>query len=198
MVLVFWSSHLPGVRGWHGTVHDKKERRYGVGEDLWRLCVRACHPDRLCSECVASRKLVFSALVLKRVLCLLYGMSIVKGIVERGKALARQYGFPTANISVEGQFDGEEGTYAATIYVDDDEPHPAAVYCARRRGKMYCEAHLLDGEHELYGKQLTIRLLKCISTVVPFRGELEMRQKISNDIQLVQDYFKTYVYGDHS
>lgn len=87
--------------------------------------------------------------------------------VVKGNSLGHTIGFPTANIDIpEGMALPKPGVYAAivkTLY--DGKKHPAMVNIGTRPTVMrgddpVIEAHLIDWNGDLYGKDITVRFLK--------------------------------------
>lgn len=86
----------------------------------------------------------------------------IEGVVRRGQQRGRELGFPTANLSLGRLFRPRFGVYAARVTVDGT-PHNAAVSLGINPtfalDAPVLEAHLLDGEHSLYGKRIRVELL---------------------------------------
>jgi riboflavin kinase/FMN adenylyltransferase len=106
------------------------------------------------------------------------------GIVQSGTAVAREIGFPTANIRFE-QVD-ISGTYAGKVMIEDVE-YEAAVYANQKRQLL--EAHLFDFSGDLYGKQITIILLERLAETKEFRGAQDERSFIEWAVSEVKKYF---------
>ena len=101
---------------------------------------------------------------------------------ERGKAL----GFPTANILLDDK--NISGIYAGRVTIaGETESRIAAVYADQRRGLL--EAHVLDFEGDLYGKEIEIILEKKIRGVERFTDEAALRTAIAEDVQKIRAYF---------
>ena len=109
---------------------------------------------------------------------------IYSGIVQRGGEYGRRLGFPTANIPLEDA--SVSGIFAAAVRVGE-ETYNAAAY-ADQRNKVL-EAHLLDFEGDLYGKELGIELLGKIREDRRFESEEEAKETIAADIAAVRKYF---------
>lgn len=111
-------------------------------------------------------------------------MNIYKGTVQKGGEYGRRLGFPTANILLEGA--DVSGIFAARVKVSGAE-YGAAVY-ADQRNKVL-EAHLLDFDGDLYGKEIEIELLEKIREDKQFESEDEAREAIAVDVAVARDYF---------
>lgn len=108
-----------------------------------------------------------------------------KGIVQKGGEYGRRLGFPTANIPLQDAT--VSGVFAAKVNVDGNE-HRAAVY-ADQRNKVF-EAHLLDFDGDLYGKEIEIELLEKIRDDKRFESEEKARETIATDVAAVREQFK--------
>ena len=111
---------------------------------------------------------------------------IYKGIVQKGGEYGRRLGFPTANIPLEDT--DVSGIFAAMVTVEGKE-YQAAVY-ADQRNKVL-EAHLIDFDGDLYGKELEIKLLEKIREDKRFESEDEAKQVIATDVEAVKAYLRT-------
>lgn len=94
---------------------------------------------------------------------------VILGWVEPGKHLGRTLGFPTANLRPE-EVDGAwpaNGVYAAAMWIGGDAcaslcmlnqgVHPTAP-----EGKPTIEAHILDFEGDLYGREVRVEYLRFL------------------------------------
>lgn len=109
---------------------------------------------------------------------------IQKGTVERGTRMAQRVGFPTVNIPFTEP--GISGTYAGKVLVDENE-YRSAVYANEKRHVL--EAHLLDFSGDLYGKEITVTLLKRLVEAKEFRGKQDEKSFIEWVVAEVQKYF---------
>ena len=109
---------------------------------------------------------------------------IQSGVVEEGLAVARETGFPTANIRYTDP--DIAGTYAGQVSVDERE-YQAAIYANAKRRVL--EAHLLHFSGDLYGKRVTIVLLERLAEPKTFRGTQDEKSFIDWAVAEVQQYF---------
>lgn len=107
-----------------------------------------------------------------------------KGIVQKGGEYGRRLGFPTANIALEDRT--VSGVFAAKVRIGR-EAYGAAVYADQRNNVF--EAHLLDFDGDLYGKEIEIELQEKIREDRRFESEDEARRTIVADIEAVRMYF---------
>lgn len=93
-------------------------------------------------------------------------IAVVEGRVQQGDRRGRDLGFPTANVQFPDAA-GLDGVYAGTFQVGHsaDEPLYVTAVSVGNRPTFYdtdavrlLEAHLLDFEGDLYGKQVRIEL----------------------------------------
>lgn len=108
------------------------------------------------------------------------------GTVCHGKGLARQFGLPTANLSLsERQLLPPFGVYASWVEVDGVR-YPAAVNIGVRptvetEGAANLEAHLLGEVPELYGKELRVELKSYLRGERSFETEEALFLQIQKD-----------------
>ncbi len=107
------------------------------------------------------------------------------GTVGKGRGLGTIYGFPTANIPLDDE--SVFGVYAAKVTVDG-AVHKAAVYADQ--GRKLLEAHLLDFDEDLYGKEIVVVLGKQIREDDVFVSEDELRKQIAADVAAVREHMK--------
>ena len=111
-------------------------------------------------------------------------MDTYEGTVEGGSKSASDLGYPTANIALH---DSTAGIFAAYVHVGRQK-HAAVVYADHKRKLL--EAHLLDFSGDLYGKKISIELLKKVREPLEFRDDKEARERIAADVRDVRAYFK--------
>lgn len=99
------------------------------------------------------------------------------GVVQKGVQTGRTLGFATANIPLND--DSVSGVFAALVTVDGKK-EKAVVFADKKRKIL--EAHLLDASGDLYGKEITIKLLEKIREPLEFKEEKEAKETIAADI----------------
>lgn len=115
----------------------------------------------------------------------------LSGPVVRGYERGRVIGFPTANISVAADRALPAlGVYATWARVGELRL-PGATNIGRRPtfepGHISIETHLLDFEGDLYGKRMTIELVRRIREERAFGTVEELREQIARDIAQVRE-----------
>jgi riboflavin kinase/FMN adenylyltransferase len=108
----------------------------------------------------------------------------VDGEVVRGDARGRELGFPTANLRTDNELRPADGIYASIAFVGDT-CHPAVTSVGVRPtigdGQPTIEAHLLDGEHDLYGATIRLAFVKWIRGQERFDDLTALRDQIGRD-----------------
>lgn len=114
------------------------------------------------------------------------------GRVGRGRGLARQMGWPTANLEVSGRkFLPMEGVYAALAWLGEDpgEGPMAAVMNLGRQPTVdpaapsAAEVHLLDRDLELVGQRLVVQPLRWLRGQRRFANLEELAAQIGRDVE---------------
>lgn len=122
------------------------------------------------------------------------------GHVVRGKQLGSKLGFPTANIvyNPEGRNWPCEGVYVGLAEVEADAHcyvcilnqgmHPTAP-----EGAPTVEAHLLGhGDHELYGKRLTLSYLAFLRPETAFPSLAALKAQLKCDREVAIRWFTAH------
>lgn len=117
----------------------------------------------------------------------------VMGDVLKGRQLARQLGFPTANIKVQNEQLPPDGVWAVEVLVNDSwlkgignlgkRPTVENDSTAQR----LLEVHLFDYEGDLYGAELNVKFLKYVRPEMKFGSVEELRQQIVRDVSQVRE-----------
>jgi len=124
------------------------------------------------------------------------------GPVVAGQKLARQLGFPTANIQLpQEKFLPRFGVYAVQVMIDEKSGEnnsenliPGVMNIGNRPtvdGQVItAEVHLLNWKGDLYGKQITVNLCHYLRTEQKFASFEVLRQQIAQDCQTALEYFQ--------
>ena len=106
---------------------------------------------------------------------------IIEGVVEHGRRLGRELGFPTANVAVPDSVAAEDGVYRSRAEMD------GAVYDAMsnlgRNPSVGGTARRLRGA--LYGRMLRVELLEKIRDERRFDTLEELRAQIEKDREYI-------------
>lgn len=113
---------------------------------------------------------------------------VIEGIVETGRRLGRELGFPTANISVPESIVAGDGVYQSRATVD------GVVYDAMSNlgcnpsvggTERRLETHIFGFDGELYGHRLRVELLRRIRGERKFDSVEELRAQIEQDKETI-------------
>ena len=116
---------------------------------------------------------------------------ILSGEVVKGRSLGHTIGIPTANVLLtEGLAVPKLGVYAGYATVEGKE-YPAVTNIGSRPTvgghQVRMESWLLDFSGDLYGKQITLSLLKFLRPEEKFESLEELKEQIWKDAQQVRE-----------
>lgn len=111
----------------------------------------------------------------------------VSGEVVGGDERGRAIGFPTANMRPPAQkLIPEHGVYACMAGFDGDAPLPAAVNVGVRPtfggGEVLIEAHVLDFDEDVYGREMTVSFVERLRPELAFDGVAELVEAMNEDV----------------
>lgn len=119
--------------------------------------------------------------------CLGYRYSLT-GIVESGEQEGRKMGFPTANLQMDDQrkLIPQNGVYAVWVTVEHETERRLGMMNIGRRPTFgthatTIEVHIIGFDGDLYGKRLTIWLLRRLRGEHPFRSPEELADQLQKD-----------------
>jgi len=112
------------------------------------------------------------------------------GKVVLGDKLGRTLGFPTANLDVTGLVLPPNGVYAA-VTRHEGRLYRAALNIGVRPTvatgrQLRVEAHLLDFDGDLYGRELEIEIGEKLRDEKKFASPLELKEQIGRDVMAVR------------
>lgn len=112
--------------------------------------------------------------------------AVVSGVVVRGEKRGMALGYPTANIALVGS--ALSGVYAARVeVVGEANTYTAAVFADPARGLL--EAHLLDFEGDLYGREIAVALIEKIRDAKDFDDDIALSAAIADDVARTRALF---------
>ncbi|MDO8260700.1 MAG: riboflavin kinase [Candidatus Magasanikbacteria bacterium] len=117
------------------------------------------------------------------------------GKVTSGKKRGHSLGFPTANINLHKNI--PEGIYISLAIVNK-HPHPALTFIGSsktfKENDVKAETHFLKFKKNIYGKWISVRLLKKIRENQNFKSTQDLVKQMEKDKQNAQKFFKTNKY----
>ena len=111
----------------------------------------------------------------------------ISGRVIKGDQIGRTLGFPTANLDTAGLVLPPNGVYSGIVTLENS-PHPAALNIGRRptiagaESPLRVEAHVLDFEGDLYGREIEITVGNKLRDERKFASANELREQIALDV----------------
>jgi riboflavin kinase/FMN adenylyltransferase len=111
----------------------------------------------------------------------------LQGRVVPGAGRGVKLGFPTANLEIEAeQALPPDGVYVSQASIDD-RSYFSLTNIGRRptfgRGERLVEVLLLDGERDLYGRELEIDILERLRGEKKFNNAEELKEQIARDVE---------------
>ncbi len=119
------------------------------------------------------------------------------GVVEKGRKVGRELGFPTANVSIpQGKTMPKDGVYITRTYVgESDYISVTNVGSAPTFGvsKRITETYLDCFEGNLYGKEIKVEFLSFLRDIQAFCGKNELINELERNKVQARNYFKNKV-----
>lgn len=115
---------------------------------------------------------------------------IIHGTVVAGKGEARTLGYPTANIAYEHETALNAGVYHAHVVAQGGEYAALAVVGMWKleNGLPSIEAHILDFDGDLYGKELKVEIREKIRELEAFSSVETLIERIKLDVEAARRY----------
>ncbi len=118
-------------------------------------------------------------------------MHIFWGKVRSGDKRGRELGYPTANMFLHKHLG--EGVFVSEVQVDG-EWYPALTFVGKARTfdktDYKAESWLIDFEEDLYGKMLTVKLLKKLRGNKKFGSANDLIVQMKQDEKDAREYFR--------
>lgn len=119
-------------------------------------------------------------------------MYLFWGKVIHGKKRGKSLGFPTVNLRLHKKI--PEGVYISKTKIDN-KWHKSVSFIGATKTfgavEVFGETCIFDFSRNLYGKWLTVKLLKKIRSSEKFQSETKLIATIKKDIQEAVLYFQT-------
>ncbi|MCZ7584416.1 MAG: bifunctional riboflavin kinase/FAD synthetase [Deltaproteobacteria bacterium] len=113
----------------------------------------------------------------------------LRGRVGRGDGRGRHLGFPTANLETDWELRPARGVYACLAVVNGERRAAAVnvgINPTFEGSEPTIEAHLLDFDEDLYGRDVTIHFLRRLRDERKFDGIEELVRHIRKDLTRVR------------
>lgn len=112
------------------------------------------------------------------------------GTVKIGAKRGKEFGYPTANVSLESHIPA--GVYAAQVSIDSNVYKAstfigAAVTFGDKEYKS--ESYILDFEQDIYGKLVTVHLYKKLRDNTNFASESDLIEQMGKDVLMTRSFF---------
>jgi riboflavin kinase/FMN adenylyltransferase len=119
----------------------------------------------------------------------------VDGTVVRGDGRGRGLGIPTANVAPRNETLPADGVYACRVRPGAGAPFQAAVANLGRRptfgpGASTLEAHLLDFDGDLYGREMRLEFRARLRGEKAFPGIGELLDQVRKDIEAARAFLE--------
>lgn len=113
------------------------------------------------------------------------------GIVVKGKGIAKEKFFPTANIIDNKNIDIKNGSYISrTLYNNKWYPSISFIGIPKsiETDHKFVETYLFDFNKDIYGEKLKVEILKFIRENQKFNSFDELIKNINNDLDIAKKY----------
>lgn len=113
---------------------------------------------------------------------------VFEGVVEQGRQLGRQLGFPTANLPVPADTPIGDGVYASWAEVGGVRYRAMSNLGSNPSvggGTRHLETHIFGFDGVLYGERLRVGLLQKIRGEQHFASVEELREQIAKDKETI-------------
>ncbi|MDR0675919.1 MAG: bifunctional riboflavin kinase/FMN adenylyltransferase [Elusimicrobiota bacterium] len=123
----------------------------------------------------------------------------IRNKVIKGLGLARKFGFPTANIFIPRNKILPEGVFVGRVNVDE-KIYNAVLSSGKRESldknkfkaqsvlKLCLEAHILDFNENIYGKEIEVYFIKKIRDQIKFETIDLVFEQVKKDVEFVKDF----------
>ena len=115
----------------------------------------------------------------------------ITGSVIKGRKVGRNLGFPTVNVAIDNEtLSLKSGVYKGLTTIDDKTYKAIINYGARPTYSLYeklIEAHIIDYNGDLYGKEITLEFTDYLRDVIAFNSELDLKNQLTYDMQRVKN-----------
>lgn len=126
---------------------------------------------------------------------------VIQGEVVHGKKLARELGFPTANIKLAKRIYPKNGIYGARVKIEGEDFYRDGVVNigvnpTLKPGEKSVEVNILEFNQFIYGKIVTIELIKYLRDEKKFDTVEELKEQIASDVKTWEKIISENKYGN--
>ena len=118
----------------------------------------------------------------------------ISGKIVHGNALGRKIGYPTANLEIPNNiFIPKMGVYSSLVKIGNgDKLYKALTFIgiSNINKELRVESHMLDFSKMIYGKKLTVMLLKYVRDNIKVNSIEEVKLLLKKDEYKVREFFK--------
>lgn len=118
----------------------------------------------------------------------------ISGIIVHGNALGRKIGYPTANLEITNNiFIPKMGVYSSLVKIGNgDKLYKALTFIgiSNINKELRVESHILDFSKMIYGKKLTVMLLKYVRDNIKVNSIEEVKLLLKKDECKVREFFR--------
>ena len=118
----------------------------------------------------------------------------ISGKIVHGNALGRKIGYPTANLEIPNNiFIPKMGVYSSLVKIGNGDKYYKAltfIGISNINKELRVESHILDFSRTIYGKKLTVMLLKYVRDNVKVNSMEEVKLLLKKDEYKVREFFK--------
>mgnify|MGYP004593551501 FL=1 len=118
----------------------------------------------------------------------------ISGKIVHGNALGRKIGYPTANLEIPNNiFIPKMGVYSSLVKIGNGDKYYKAltfIGVSNINKELRVESHILDFSKTIYGKKLTVMLLKYVRDNVKVNSIEEVKLLLKKDEYKVREFFK--------
>ena len=118
----------------------------------------------------------------------------ISGKIVHGNALGRKIGYPTANLEIPNNiFIPKMGVYSSLVKIGNGDKYYKAltfIGISNINKELRVESHILDFSKTIYGKKLTVMLLKYVRDNVKVNSIEEVKLLLKKDEYKVREFFK--------
>ena len=118
----------------------------------------------------------------------------ISGKIVHGNALGRKIGYPTANLEIPNNiFIPKMGVYSSLVKIGNGDKYYKAltfIGISNINKELRVESHILDFSRTIYGKKLTVMLLKYVRDNVKVNSIEEVKLLLKKDEYKVREFFR--------